>query len=270
MHGTPSRLRAARLRATALGTGYPGRPVSQGLDLAIPDGAFTAVIGANGCGKSTLLRTLTRLARPQAWAVLLDGAAISALPTREVARRMALLPQAPVAPEGVTVFDLAARGRFPYQTLLRRWTEADEAAVARALAAVGMTDLADRPLDELSGGQRQRAWLALALAQDTPLLLMDEPTTFLDIAHQIEMLTLFRRLVAEGGRTLVAVLHDLNHACRYADHLIVMRDGAILAEGPPRRIVSAALIERTFGLACIVIADPTCGAPLVIPCDPAG
>lgn len=256
---------SSRLAAVGLGSGYAGRPISRDLSFALPDRAFTAVIGPNGCGKSTLLRTLARIAPAQEGAVTLDGATIASYPTREVARRLGLLPQAPVAPEGLTVFDLAARGRFPHRRLFGRWSEADARATAAALAAAGLSELADRPLDELSGGQRQRAWLAMALAQETPLLLMDEPTTFLDIAHQIEMLELFRELVAAGGRTVVAVLHDLNHACRYADHLVVMRAGAILAAGPPREIVTEGLIARTFGLDCVVIPDPTCGAPLVLP-----
>lgn len=212
-----------------------------------------------------MLKTLARIAKPQAGAVLLDGVSIASYPTKEVARRLGLLPQAPIAPEGLTVFDLVSRGRFPHQGLFRRWSEIDEAAVNAALAAVGVGDLADRPLDELSGGQRQRAWLAMALAQETPLLLLDEPTTFLDIAHQIELMELFRRLNRVEGRTLVAVLHDLNHACRYADHLIVMRDGAILAAGAPDAVISAQTIERAFDLRCIVIPDPLCGAPLVVP-----
>ncbi|NUR24803.1 MAG: ABC transporter ATP-binding protein, partial [Catenulispora sp.] len=225
----------------------------------------TVVIGPNGCGKSTLLRALARLLRPAAGAVLLDGTAIARLPTRQVARTVGLLPQSPTAPDGITVAELVARGRHPHQGLLRRWSDADERATAEAMAATGVADLADRPVDELSGGQRQRVWAAMALAQETPLLLLDEPTTYLDIAHQVEFLDLCARLHEEQGRTLVAVLHDLNQAARYADHLIVLREGRVAASGPPREVVTAELVEEVFGLPCRVIEDPETGGPLVVP-----
>jgi iron complex transport system ATP-binding protein len=256
-----------RLHARGLTLAYDQRVVSRDLDVDVPDGSFTVVVGPNACGKSTLLRALARLLRPAAGAVLLDGAPIGSRPPKETSRRLALLPQHPTAPDGITVVDLVARGRFPHQRLLRQWSPQDEAAVTRAMAATGVADLADRPAGELSGGQRQRVWLAMVLAQDTGLLLLDEPTTFLDIAHQIEVLDLCRDLHEEQGRTLVAVLHDLNHAARYATHLIAMRDGRVVAQGAPAEVVTEPLVEQVFGLPCRVIADPVTGAPLVLPLD---
>lgn len=234
------------------------------VDLAIPDGSLTVIVGPSACGKSTLLRTLARLLTPTTGNVLLDGKAIHAYPSREVARRLGLLPQSPVAPEGITVADLVSRGRFPHQTLLSRWSREDERIVAESLAATGTTELRDRPFDELSGGQRQRAWVAMALAQRTPLLLLDEPTTFLDIAHQIELLDLLQTL-REEGRTIVVVLHEINLAARYASHLIAMRDGQIVAEGPPDQVVTEELMATVFGLSCRVIADPDTHSPVVLP-----
>lgn len=252
------------LAARNLTLAYDRRVVAEELTIEIPDGEFTVIVGPNACGKSTLLRALSRLLRPRAGHVVLDGHEIGSLPAKEVARRLGLLPQSSIAPEGITVADLVARGRYPHQKLLRQWSAADATAVAAALAATGITDLASRGVDELSGGQRQRVWVAMALAQETPLLLLDEPTTFLDIAHQIELLDLFADLHHQG-RTLVAVLHDLNHACRYATHLVAMRDGAIVAQGPPAEVVTAELVEAVFGLPCLVIPDPISGTPLVIP-----
>jgi len=254
-----------RLRADDLTLAYEARTVSQGLDVRIPDGSFTVIVGPNACGKSTLLRALARMLRPQAGQVVLDGQAIGSLPSKEVARRLGLLPQSPIAPDGITVADLVSRGRYPHQSLLRQWSGDDARAVDTAMQATGVQALAERPVDELSGGQRQRVWLAMALAQETPILLLDEPTTYLDITHQIEVLDLCATLHEQQGATMVAVLHDLNHACRYATHLIAMRDGAIVAEGPPGEIVDAALVERVFGLRCRVIPDPETGTPLVIP-----
>ncbi len=253
-----------RLRAEGLSIGYHERIVSQGLDVAIPDRSFTVIVGPNACGKSTLLRALSRLLTPSAGQVVLDGKAITSYKAKEVARRLGLLPQTSIAPDGITVADLVARGRYPHQKLLRQWSREDEGAVVRALAATQVTPLSARPVDELSGGQRQRVWVSMVLAQETELLLLDEPTTFLDIAHQIELLELFGDLNREG-RTLVAVLHDLNHACRYATHLVAMKDGAVVAQGAPGEIVTAELVEEVFGLRCTIIDDPVTGTPLVIP-----
>jgi len=244
---------------------YDQRTIVRGLDVAIPDGSFTVIVGANGCGKSTLLRGLARMLAPKAGTVLLDGEQIRSLPSKEVARRLGLLPQGPIAPDGITVADLVGRGRYPHQGLLRQWSPADELAVADAMAATRVTALAEAYVDELSGGQRQRVWLAMALAQQTPILLLDEPTTYLDIAHQVEVLDLCADLHEERGHTLVLVLHDLNHACRYATHLIAMRDGRIVAEGHPCEIITDELVEEVFGLRCRIIPDPETGTPLVIP-----
>jgi ABC-type cobalamin/Fe3+-siderophores transport system ATPase subunit len=254
-----------RLRGEGLTLAYDDRTVVDGLDVVIPDGSFTVVVGPNACGKSTMLRALARMLKPREGRVVLDGEAIQSLPSKEVARRLGLLPQSSIAPDAITVADLVARGRYPHQKLLRQWSREDEAAVSAAMAATRVSDLADRAVDELSGGQRQRVWLAMALAQETPLLLLDEPTTFLDITHQIEVLDLCAELHEQQGRTLVAVLHDLNHACRYATHLIAMADGTIVAEGDPQQIVDADLVERVFGLRCRVVEDPETGTPLVVP-----
>ncbi|MFB6894196.1 ABC transporter ATP-binding protein [Kitasatospora sp. NPDC056327] len=265
MNGTGERLltEKATLR-------YGDRAIVTDLTVAVPDGSFTVVVGPNACGKSTLLRAFARLLKPSAGRVLLDGEHIGRLPAKELARRLGLLPQSSSAPDGITVADLVARGRYPHQGLFRQWTRADDEIVASAMAATDVTGLARRYVDELSGGQRQRVWLAMAIAQQTPLLLLDEPTTFLDIAHQVEVLDLCADLHREQGRTLVAVLHDLNQAARYATHLIVMRDGAVVAEGPPGDIVTAELVERVFDLPCQIIADPQTGTPLVVPMAPRG
>jgi iron complex transport system ATP-binding protein len=254
-----------RLRAERLSLGYGSRTVVDGLDLRIPDGSFTVIVGANGSGKSTLLRGLARLLRPETGRVLLDGQSVQSYPSKEVARRLGLLPQAQVAPDGIAVADLVARGRYPHQSLLRQWTAADEAAVRTALELTDTADLAGREFDELSGGQRQRVWLAMALAQQTRILLLDEPTTYLDLAHQVDVLELCSRLRVEQGYTLVAVLHDLNLAFRYATHLVAMKDGAIVAEGAPATLVTPQLVERVFGLPCRVLTDPETGTPLVVP-----
>ncbi|MEU4312348.1 ABC transporter ATP-binding protein [Nocardia sp. NPDC024068] len=256
---------AARLRADRLRLGYRNRVISEELTVDVPDGTFTVIIGPNACGKSTLLRALSRLLAPESGAVLLDGKQIGSYPAKEVARRIGLLPQTSTAPEGIRVADLVARGRYPHQSLIRQWSHADEEAVAAAMTATGVDELSGRLVDELSGGQRQRVWIAMVLAQETPIVLLDEPTTFLDIAHQIQLLDLCRDLNRETGRTVVAVLHDLNHAFRYADHLIAMRDGAVVATGAPRDIVTAELVQKVFDLGCRVIEDPETGAPLVVP-----
>ncbi|MFE9428646.1 ABC transporter ATP-binding protein [Kitasatospora sp. NPDC006697] len=254
-----------RLRARALTLAYERRTIARDLDVDIPDASFTVIVGPNACGKSTLLRALARTLRPAAGAVLLDGQDIATRPAKQLARTLGLLPQAPIAPEGITVADLVGRGRYPHQGLLRQWSERDEQVVRESMAATGVAELAERTVDELSGGQRQRAWIAMALAQETPLLLLDEPTTYLDITHQVELLDLCARLHEEQGRTLVAVLHDLNQAARYASHLIAMREGEVVAAGPPGEVVTAELVEEVFRLPCRVIADPETGTPLVVP-----
>jgi iron complex transport system ATP-binding protein len=254
----------ARLRAEDLTIGYDGRIVSEHLGVDIATGSFTVIVGPNACGKSTLLRAFARLLKPRAGQVLLDGRAITDLPTKEIARRLGLLPQTSIAPDGIRVSDLVARGRHPHQTILRQWSHRDQAAVAAALAATGTTELAGRLVDELSGGQRQRVWVAMLLAQESPTMLLDEPTTFLDIAHQYELLRLFHELHTEG-RTIVTVLHDLNQAARFADHMIMMRDGRIVASGDPSSIVTSERVAEVFGLDCTIISDPHTGTPLVVP-----
>jgi iron complex transport system ATP-binding protein len=256
---------ASPLRAERLTLAYGDREVVHSLDLAVPRGQVTAIVGANGCGKSTLLRGLARLMTPRDGSVALDDKPLHDWSTKSIARRLAILPQSPLAPEGLTVEDLVARGRYPHQTLLRQWSREDERAVDDALAATGTTELRRRRLDELSGGQRQRAWIAMTLAQETEILLLDEPTTFLDLAHQIEVLDLLAGLAADHGRTVVMVLHDLNQACRYADHLVALRDGRIHADGPPGDVVSEALVEQVFGLPVRVVEDPVAGTPLCVP-----
>ncbi len=240
-------------------------PVVSRLSLDIPDGAITCIVGPNACGKSTLLRSLARLLRPHGGSVLLDGERIHQLPTKQVARHLGLLPQSPTAPEGLRVEDLVERGRFPHQRLFQQWSPDDEAAVAHALQVTHTDVLADRPVDELSGGQRQRVWIAMALAQQTPILLLDEPTTYLDIAHQLEVLDLLAALNRDQGRTIVMVLHDLNEAARYSDHLVAMRDGEVVAHGGPSEVVTERVVAEVFGIACRVVPDPVTGTPMVVP-----
>jgi iron complex transport system ATP-binding protein len=254
-----------RLAAEGVTLAYGDDVVVDGLDLALTEGSLTAVVGPNGCGKSTLLRALGRLLRPTAGRVLLDGRSIARTPTREVARTLGLLPQTPVAPDGLTVAELVARGRHPHQSWARRWSPEDEAAVAEALEWTGMAALADRPVDALSGGQRQRAWISMALAQGTDLLLLDEPTTYLDLAHQVDVLELVARLHAERGRTVVVVLHDLNLAARYAQRLVAVRDGRLVTSGPPAEVLSEQLLADVFDLEARVVPDPVTGTPMVVP-----
>ena len=254
-----------RLRGENLTLGYGKKIIARDLTVAIPDGHFTAIIGPNGCGKSTLLRTLSRLMTPVEGSVFLDGEQIQRFPSKEVARRIGLLAQNATTPGDITVLELVSRGRYPHQPLFTRWRKEDEEAVNRAMRATGITDLALQSVDTLSGGQRQRAWIAMVLAQETAIMLLDEPTTWLDISHQIDLLELLSELNRTQGYTLAAVLHDLNQACRYATHLIALRDGEIVAQGAPKEIVTPELIARIYGMRCMIIDDPVAGTPLVVP-----
>ncbi|WP_189589608.1 ABC transporter ATP-binding protein [Streptomyces massasporeus] len=254
-----------RLSAENVTLAYDQRVIAEHLSVEIPDQSFTVIVGPNACGKSTLLRALSRMLKPSEGRVLLDGNVIQSMPAKKVARTLGLLPQSSVAPDGITVADLVGRGRYPHQGILRQWSTQDERVVQESMRQTGVAELGDRYVDELSGGQRQRVWIAMALAQQTPLLLLDEPTTYLDIQHQIDVLDLCAELHEEQGRTLVAVLHDLNHAARYATHLIALREGRVIAEGAPKDIVTAELVEEVFGLRCQVIDDPETGTPLVVP-----
>jgi iron complex transport system ATP-binding protein len=240
-------------------------PVVDALSFALPKGRITCILGPNGCGKSTLLQALARLLRPISGGVLLDGQLISELPTKEVARRVGLLPQGPVAPAGLTVEDLVGRGRLPHQGLLQQWSREDQAAVEHALEVTQVAGLRNRSVDELSGGQRQRVWIAMALAQDTPVLLLDEPTTHLDIAHQLEVLDLLSELNRSQGRTVVMVLHDLNEAARYGHHLVAMRRGRIVAQGAPEAVVTVETVQEVFGIDSRILTDPVTGTPLLVP-----
>jgi len=248
-----------------LSLSYGDTLIIKELDLKIPKGEITVFIGGNGCGKSTLLRSIARLLKPKSGTVLLEGKAISKLSTREVARNMAILPQTPVAPEGLTVLQLVKQGRYPYQSWLKQWSEEDEHKVEDALKATGLEELKDRPVDSLSGGQRQRAWIAMTLAQDTDILLLYEPTTYLDMTHQIEILDLLYELNEREGRTIVMVLHDLNLACRYAHNIVAIKDKQIYAQGRPEVVVNCSLVKNVFGMDCEVTMDPLFGTPLCIP-----
>jgi iron complex transport system ATP-binding protein len=263
---TPARtVGEPRLEIERLTLGYGDRDVVHDLDLVIAPGDVTAIVGPNACGKSTLLRSLTRLLPPRTGRVLLDGTEVHATPAKQLARRMGLLPQSPIAPEGITVGELVGRGRHPHQRVLSRWSEADDRAVTAALRATDTLELMDRAVDELSGGQRQRVWIAMALAQETEILLLDEPTTFLDISHQIEVLDLLTDLNRNAGTTIVMVLHDLNLAARYADHLIALHEGRLHSAGRPHEVLVPELVEDVFGMRSSVIQDPVSGKPLMLP-----
>lgn len=252
------------LTAEQLTLAYDQATIIRAMSVSVPSGAITALVGPNGCGKSTLLRGLARLLAPRGGAAFLDGKAIHRIPTRELARQLGILPQNPSAPEGLTVRELVAQGRYPHQSWLQQWAAEDDAALRKALDLTGMAELADRPVDALSGGQRQRAWIAMTLAQQTDVILLDEPTTFLDLAHQIEVLQLLERLNRDEGRTIVMVLHDLNHATRHAQHLIAMRAGALVAAGPPREVVTPRLLQEVFGVEADVVPDPRTGVPICL------
>ena len=254
-----------KLEASKLDLAYGNNRVIDGLDLALPVGKITAIIGANGSGKSTLLRGMARILKPENGLVLLDGSDINQLSTKAVAQQLGFLPQGPVAPSGLTVHDLARRGRYPHQDLISQWTTSAQVAVDNALRLTGLEQSSETPVDQLSGGQRQRAWLAMALSQETQIMLLDEPTTYLDIAHQVEILNLLKRLNSEEGRTIVMVLHDLNQACRYADHMVAMMNGQIVAAGTPDEVVTPQLVEKVFGLMSVIIDDPVSGTPMCVP-----
>lgn len=254
-----------RLVTSQVCLGYGDRLIVNGVDVAIPEGKVTVIVGPNACGKSTLLKGLARLLRPHSGAVTLDGRDIHSIPTKLLARQVGLLPQGPIAPEGVRVVDLVSRGRYPHQGLFSPWSPDDERAVARAMDLAGVRELSGRVVDNLSGGQRQRVWMAVALAQETDILLLDEPTTYLDIKHQIEVLELCRFLNRSHGTTMVAVLHDINQAARYADTIIAMKDGAIVGKGTPHEVITADVINEVFGVDARVIEDPESGTPLMVP-----
>ncbi|QDZ12828.1 ABC transporter ATP-binding protein [Devosia ginsengisoli] len=255
----------SRLETIAVDAGYAGVNILDGIDLAVPDGQVTILIGPNGCGKSTLLKSLARILKPGAGHVLLDGKDIHSLNTRSVAARLGLLPQGPIAPEGLSVRELVAQGRFPHQSLLSQWTRADEDAVNGAMAIAGITDFADRPVDTLSGGQRQRCWVAMVLAQETELILLDEPTTFLDLKVQVDLMDLLTGLAHERGRTLVIVLHELSLAAAYADYLVMMKEGRIVSAGQPDTIFTAERLHDVFGLRANVLRDPESGRLVCVP-----
>ncbi|BAU94522.1 ferric enterobactin transport ATP-binding protein [Corynebacterium suranareeae] len=253
------------IQVDGIQVGYDRHIISDNLSLSIPEHGYTAIIGPNACGKSTLLRAVARILKYKNGHILLDGTEISTIPTKQLATKLGLLPQSSLSPEGIRVADLIARGRHPHQGIFDRWSEKDEQIVAEAMAATGISSLSGRLVDELSGGQRQRVWVAMVLAQQTPVLLLDEPTSFLDITHQYGLLELFEKLRQDLNRTIVVVLHDLNQAARYATHLIVMKDGEIVTAGPPSSIITAELIEKVYDLPCRIVPDPETGTPMVIP-----
>jgi iron complex transport system ATP-binding protein len=265
MTAVPSPGHAPDLAVESIDLGYDDRRVVHGLSLRIATGRITTIVGPNGCGKSTLLRGIARILKPGAGRVLVDGADIHRMATRDVAQKIGLLPQSPTAPEGLTIEDLVGRGRYPHQTMFQRWSHADQAAVDHALTATALQDLRRRPVDELSGGQRQRAWIALALAQETPIVLLDEPTTYLDLAHQVDVLDLLADLNERDGRTIVMVLHDVNQAARYSHEIVAMKAGSVVASGPPAEIISREFLRDVFGLEAQVISDPIDGTPVCLP-----
>ena len=265
MTDSPATATRHRLSVEGVTLGYAERTVVEDVDLDVASGRITCIVGANACGKSTLLRAMARLLKPRAGRVVLDGKDLHAMPTKQVARTLGLLPQSPIAPEGIVVADLVARGRHPHQGVLARWTSADEEAVAEALRLTDTAALADRCVDELSGGQRQRVWIAMALAQQTDLLLLDEPTTFLDVSHQVDVLDLLTDLNRQRGTTIVMVLHDLNLAARYADHLVAVRAGRLHAAGDPAAVLTVDVVRDVFGMDSQVVEDPVSGKPIVLP-----
>ncbi|MBO9476701.1 ABC transporter ATP-binding protein [Shimia sp. R11_0] len=254
-----------RLQANTVSVAFQKQAVLNALSLSLPDGKMTVIVGPNACGKSTLLRALSRLQKLDSGQIVLDGKSISSQRSKQVARELAVLPQSPAAPEGLSVHDLVRRGRTPHQSVLQQWSTIDQAAVARALELTGMTANAHRALETLSGGQRQRAWIAMALAQDTDILLLDEPTTYLDLPHQIELLTLVQKLNQDTGRTVAMVLHDINLAARFADHIVALKNGTVHIQGSPEDVVTEDMMSKIFNLPSTVIKDPVHGHPHVIP-----
>lgn len=252
-------------QAEQIVAGYDHKTVIQGVSLAIPSNKISVIIGANASGKSTLLKTLARLLKPESGKIMLDGESIVKIPSKQLARTLGLLPQSPIVPEGISVADLVGRGRFPHQSLFRGWTKKDYEAVAEAMSIMDITELANRNIDELSGGQRQRVWIAMALAQQTDILFLDEPTTFLDITYQVEILDLLTDINRKHGTTIVMVLHDINLSARYADYIVALHDGKLIAEGKPSDVVTSTLVKDIFGLDCIVVKDPISGSPSVVP-----
>ncbi|WP_274308034.1 ABC transporter ATP-binding protein [Solibacillus daqui] len=253
------------IETKSLTLSYGDINIIENLDLSIPMNEITVLIGANGCGKSTLLRSIARLLKPKQGSVLLDGSDIFKLSTKQVAKKLSILPQSPVAPEGLTVLQLVKQGRYPHQSWRKQWTPKDEEIVLNALKATGVDHLQDKSVDELSGGQRQRAWIAMTLAQDTDIILLDEPTTYLDLTHQIEVLDLLFELNQQQNRTIIMVLHDINLACRYADHIITVRNQTVFNQGKPKEIMTSTLVKHVFDLKCKMIDDPIFGTPLCIP-----
>ncbi|MFD0589445.1 ABC transporter ATP-binding protein [Paenibacillus sp. GCM10027627] len=252
-------------KAEGLVAGYENKTVIHGVDLSIPSHQISVIIGSNGCGKSTLLKTLAKLIKPEAGTITLDGKPLSKIPPKQLARVVGLLPQSPIVPEGISVADLVGRGRFPHQSLFGTWSKRDYEAVAEAMDTMDITEFANHNIDELSGGQRQRVWIAMALAQETDILFLDEPTTFLDITYQVEILDLLTDLNRKYGTTIVMVLHDINLSARYADHIIALHQGNLVAEGSPSEVITSTLVKDIFGLDCTVINDPVSGSPLVVP-----
>lgn len=255
----------SEINAQSLTLAYDNSTIIDGLSVVIPSGEITTLVGPNGCGKSTLLRGISRLLKPKQGSVMLNAQDIWRLPTKELAKQLGILPQGPVAPEGLTVHELVAQGRYPHQSWFQQWSLEDEKVTLEALEITGITDFADRPLDTLSGGQRQRAWIAMTLAQDSDVILLDEPTTFLDLAYQIDVLDLLHDLNCQRGKTIIMVLHDLNHACRYASHIIALSSGRIAAQGKPGDIVTESMVREVFGIECRIITDPVTDTPLCIP-----
>ncbi|MFT4145182.1 MAG: ABC transporter ATP-binding protein [Mobilitalea sp.] len=253
------------LKAQNIVAGYDKKIIIDGINISIPSNKISVIIGANACGKSTLLKTLCRLIQPVSGEILLDNKKVTDMPPKQLARVLGLLPQSPVVPEGITVADLVSRGRFPYQSFFKGLSKKDYDAVDEALEIMGITELANRSVDELSGGQRQRVWIAMALAQQTDILLLDEPTTFLDISYQVEILDLLTDLNKKRGTTIVMVLHDINLSARYADYIFALQKGNLIAEGTPSDIITDALIKQVFDLDCMVISDPVSNSPFIVP-----